>query len=123
MVALAPTPTATATPTPAATATPTVTLMPSPLDFAAIAIGQVSHRRIVTLSNESPNAITVRGATIGRDYLIVGNPCPSTLPAFQSCNYGIASAPRQQGARNETFRVTLSSGSALKVALHGVGKP
>jgi len=116
------TPTATPTPTPTATATPTgVTLMPSTLDFATIAVGKSSAASVVTLSNGTAKQIAIRLTTIGRDFVVTGTTCSSTLNAGQSCDYSMSFKPRSAGTKSEVFKLTSNTGkNSPSTNLHGV---
>lgn len=129
----APTPTPTRTPTPPPTPTPTptptpapsplVTLLPSPLEFGTVKVGQSSGSQTVTLTNGAAKKLAISGTAIGVDFRVVSTTCSSALNAGQSCDYMVSFQPLRAGTKSEVFKVTDSAhNSPQKVKLHGVGQ-
>ena len=119
--------TGTSTPTPAPTGTTDdVTFSPPVVDFGAASPGQSSNTAVVTLSNSSNNSgpVSLRGWSVGPDFVVVSTTCAAALNPGQSCTYTLAFQPQSTGFKGEAFRVFDAFPLGVEhVRLIGIGIP
>ena len=99
-----------------------VSVAPSSLGFAAATVGTTSAARIVTLTNEATNPLTMGSVTASGDFSVSANSCGGSVAALKSCTISVQFKPTQTGARTGSLTINDSDvSSPQSVSLSGTG--
>jgi phospholipase C len=100
---------------------PMASLSPTSLTFGTVALGSMSNRQTVTLTNTGTATLTIATITTTGDF-VKTNHCSKTLAPNASCTVDIAFKPTVKGARTGTLLFTDNApGSPQTVSLSGTG--
>jgi hypothetical protein len=101
------------------------TTTPNALTFPTQAMGTTSASKAVTLTNQSPNALTISSiAVTGTDSgdFAETNNCGSSLSASSSCTINVTFSPKGINTRTASVTITDSvPGGSQSIALSGTG--
>lgn len=89
-----------------------VTLVPSPVNFGSVAVGQMSQPQTVTLTNVGATTVTITSIAASANFTETNN-CPGTLVTGtgtgSSCAISVTFAPQQSGSLSGTLTVTYTT--------------
>jgi hypothetical protein len=89
-----------------------VTLVPSPVSFGSVAIGQMSEPQTVTLTNVGATTVTITSIVASTNFSET-NTCPGTLATgtgtSSSCTINATFAPQAAGSLSGTLTVTYTT--------------
>jgi hypothetical protein len=89
-----------------------VTLVPSPVNFGSLAVGQMSEPQTVTLTNVGATAVTITSIEANTNFSET-NTCPGTLVTGtgtgSSCAISVTFAPQVAGSLTGTLTVTFTT--------------
>lgn len=104
---------------------PAAQLFPSSIDFGAIAVGQTSGTKIISLVNignqtMSVNAVSISGTNSG-DFA-KSTTCGAALPPNASCTFSVTFSPSVAGSEQSSLQITDdAAGSPQAALLSGAG--
>lgn len=101
-----------------------ITIVPNPVTFAAQVVGTSSSPQTITLTNNTPVAVSINNISPTSDFSIRNNTCTGSIAAAASCTMDVIFAPIAVGPRSAQILVSDSdSSSPQSVALNGSGLP
>jgi phospholipase C len=100
---------------------PIASVSPTSLSFGTVALGSISNRQTVTLTNTGTATLNLTTITINGDFL-KGNHCTRTLAPNASCTVDVSFKPTVKGLRSGTLSFNDNApGSPQTVSLTGAG--
>jgi hypothetical protein len=109
------------------TVTAPLTVTPTSLAFGSVTVNQTA-KKSVTVQNNSGKSVGIGPVTFtvtmgAKSQFTLGQACPATLPAGNSCTIGVNFTPNAKGGDAATLNiVTTAPGSPLKVPITAAGK-
>jgi hypothetical protein len=99
-----------------------VTLSPSTLDLGAVAVGNTSAAKTVTLTNHENVTLDFSSILASAGFAVAGNTCGTSVAAGATCTVGVTSSPTVTGDATGTLTFTdNAANSPQTVSLKGTG--